>query len=531
MNPSDKQYSHNPIQSAQLMVGLEIHIELATSSKMFTRAPNVAYPENYTTTPNTLCDPRVMALPGVLPVINRHAVELAITVGHALNCKIAECTRWERKSYFYPDLPKGYQITQYHQPLCYDGCFDLPLSDDHPLTGGTKTINIIRAHLEEDAGKLFHLDTNDDNSNPTTLVDYNRAGTPLLEIVTQPDFDSVPQIVRFAKMIRDICRHLNISECILQKGHMRFEPNINVIITADDGQTYDTPIVEIKNLNSFRALKAAIKYEYHRQLQQWINTGTIKTPGSKRTRGWDDNKQITFTLRDKEEAHDYRYFPDPDLPQIIIKKNWQNKLRSAITELPYDKQKRYIMENGLSVKNTCRMLEDPQLCQFYDACCNAAIHIRALAAADEDNQIDDQYLKITIANCLLQAGSEIANEHKCKVYELGITPKQFAQTVQLRVQGKINSNTVKQLLELLCNTNNDAEIIAQEYNLLQINDAKILAKWLDEAIKINPRAVADMQAGKDKAQAVIIGYVMKCSVGKADARVIDTLLKNKYKNK
>jgi len=296
------------IVATRLKVGLEVHVELDTRTKMFTRAGNPASAEFEGAAPNTLIDPVVLALPGALPVLNERAIELSIRVGLALGCSIAEVTRWDRKSYFYPDLPKGYQISQYALPLCFDGSVDWPIEPD----GSEKRIGIVRAHLEEDAGKLLH-EAPGGRPIDHSIVDLNRAGTPLLEIVTQPDFTTPEQVVNFARTLRTVCRFVGASRCVMQKGHIRFEPNINCVLEMDDGRTVTTPITEIKNLNSFRSLEMAIRAELAAQPERWREDGREMGPGEKVTRGWDDAKNATFVQREKEDAHDYRYFPDPDL--------------------------------------------------------------------------------------------------------------------------------------------------------------------------------------------------------------------------
>ena len=272
------------IAKSSLKVGLEIHIELATRTKMFTRVPNAAHPAHFDEEPNTLIDPVVCALPGSLPVMNKAAVEMSMMVGLALGCGIARFSKWDRKNYYYPDLPKGYQISQYDLPLCHDGRVEIPAA-----AGGTRAIGIIRAHLEEDTGKLGH-ELPGGHHYAGSLVDLNRAGTPLLEIVTAPDFDSAADVVAFAQELRGICRFLGVTEGIMQKGHMRFEPNINVIAELEDGTVVKTPVVEVKNLNSFKALRGAIEYELGAQLDRWREDGKVMGPGAKSTRGWEDRK-------------------------------------------------------------------------------------------------------------------------------------------------------------------------------------------------------------------------------------------------
>ncbi len=290
--------------SVRTLVGLEIHVQLATDSKMFTAAKN-----GFGGEPNTQVDPMVMGLPGTLPVMNKKAVEYSIMTGIALGCEIAPRCKWDRKSYYYPDLPKNYQISQYDQPLCGEGTYDLLLPD-----GSTKTIRIRRAHLEEDAGKLMH-DAPGGYAIDYSIVDLNRAGTPLLEIVTEPDFDTPETVGAFARDLQRLVQYLGVSDGQMQMGQMRFEPNINVHITDEAGTVHKTAITEVKNLNSFSVVEKSVAYEVKRQVAEWEATGDL---GKKATYGWDDAKQQTVLQREKEEAHDYRYFPDPDLMPVEV---------------------------------------------------------------------------------------------------------------------------------------------------------------------------------------------------------------------
>src|SRR5277367_2290751 len=320
-------------QSVRLLVGMEIHVQLATKSKMFTGAANAFGAE-----PNSLVDEQVLGLPGVLPVMNKRAVEYAIKAGLALGCKIARHTKWDRKSYYYPDLPKNYQISQYDLPLCYEGEFDLTLKD-----GSLRKVRIRRAHLEEDAGKLMH-DAPGGYKIDWSIVDLNRAGTPLLEIVTEPDLSSGEEVATFGQELQKLVQFLGVSHAQMQMGHMRFEPNINVHITDSNGVVHKTAITEIKNLNSFSVLQRATDYEVQRQIQDWIETGSL---GAKSTYGWDEPSQSTWKQRDKEQAHDYRYFPDPDLVPVQVSDAWLSELKSQVGELPAARRKRYAEKLGL----------------------------------------------------------------------------------------------------------------------------------------------------------------------------------------
>ncbi|KPL22374.1 MAG: glutamyl-tRNA amidotransferase, partial [Phycisphaerae bacterium SM1_79] len=285
----------------KVIVGLEIHVQLCTKSKMFCGCA-----VQFGAEPNSRVCPVCLGMPGVLPVMNKQAYEYAVLVALALNCRIPMFTKWDRKSYYYPDLPKNYQISQYDLPLGADGYIEIPID-----SGRTKRIGIIRAHLEEDAGKNLHTTGN------FSQVDLNRTGTPLLEIVTEPAMNSGAEVRALAVGLQRMVRFLGVSEADMQKGHMRFEPNINLMITKD-GTEYKTPIVEIKNLNSFRALERSVNYEEQRQLDEFLETGEVMEMGNKTTRGWDDARELTVLQREKEEAHDYRYFPEPDLVPVEL---------------------------------------------------------------------------------------------------------------------------------------------------------------------------------------------------------------------
>ncbi len=318
----------------KVIVGLEIHVHLAARTKMFCGCELV-----YGGSANSRVCPVCIGMPGVLPTMNKQAVEFAVLAGVALNCNIASFTKWDRKSYYYPDLPKNYQISQYDLPMCEKGYIEIPLEK-----GDTKKIRIIRVHLEEDAGKNIHTLGN------FSAVDLNRAGTPLLEIVTEPDMNSGTEVRALAIELQRIVRYLGISEGDMQKGHMRFEPNINLHITRD-GKLYKTPITEVKNLNSFRALERSVNYEVKRQLDEFLETGKTTEAGSKRTFGWDDQNQCTVLQREKEEAHDYRYFPEPDLVPVEMTDEWLGEIKSRLCELPIEKQ---------SYKSMARLLRDVQ---------------------------------------------------------------------------------------------------------------------------------------------------------------------------
>lgn len=502
-------WQHEGIRT-QLLVGMEIHVELATQSKLFSSAPNLAHPDYYEAEPNTLCDPVVLGMPGVLPVINIAAVEMAMRVGLALECQIASRTKWDRKSYFYPDLPKSYQISQYDQPLCYEGHLDIPTEEG--ANAPTKTIRIIRAHLEEDAGKLLH-EAPGGLQIDHSIVDFNRAGTPLLEIVTEPDFDSPQQAVIFSQLLRQICRHLGVSECVMQRGHMRFEPNINVVIEKQ-GQTYRTPIVEVKNLNSFKSVYGAIAYEYQRQVEQWLETGIVSKSGAKSTRGWDDASQTTVLQREKEEAHDYRYFPDPDLVPLTIDEAQIDQIKDDLPELPQHRQKRYVQQLGLGPKDARAIIDDLNLCTFFE-------HILAAQVAPK-----------RAAAMLLNYAAKRMNERGCEIHELGITPQQIKAIADLVEADKISSSAADELFGHCCDSDDSALDLAQKHKLLQVSDTSALEGYLDQVLSDskNAKILDDIRAGKDKAIGALLGQVMKLSKGQANPKLIGDMIKQKVRS-
>jgi len=502
------------IRSVRPIVGLEVHVQLATRTKMFSTAGNGAHVEFDGAAPNGLIDPVVLGLPGALPVMSREAVEMAARVGLALGCSLAGFTKWDRKSYFYPDLPKGYQISQYDLPICFDGAVDLPSTDERgsiDLDGAWTRIGILRAHLEEDAGKLLH-ESPGGGAIDASLADYNRAGSPLLEIVTQPDFTSGEQVVAFAKLLRNICRFLGVSEGVMQKGHMRFEPNINCEIELEDGKLVRTPIVEVKNLNSFKAVRGAIEYELAQQPGRWLEDGRQFGAGTKTTRGWDDERGVTFVQREKEDAHDYRYFPDPDLVPVVIDDAWKAELSGSLPELPLARLRKYVSEYGLGVKEAQSLVDERDVCFFYEA----AIEELALLGCERARAGK------LAANFLLQAGLKRANERSVLVNELGITAKQVAAIAWLREQGKLNNQSADELFGELCDAsrNDDVEKLAGERGWLIVRDDAAMERWVAMAIGEQPQAAQDVREGKQQAIGRLVGAAMKHAGGKADAKTV-----------
>lgn len=494
-----------PIRSKRLKVGLEIHVELQTRSKMFTRTPNVAHPDFEDAAPNTLVDPVVAALPGTLPVMNRAAVEMSMLVGLALGCDIARFSKWDRKNYYYPDLPKGYQISQYDLPLCHDGAYTIRTAD-----GTERRIGIIRAHLEEDTGKLGH-ELPGGGTYPGSLVDLNRAGTPLLEIVTHPDFDSAEDVVTFGQELRVLCRFLGVTQGVMQRGHMRFEPNINLELELEDGRTVRTPIVEVKNLNSFRAVRGAIEHEYDRQELEWRRTGREMGPGAKATYGWDDERMETVLQREKEDAHDYRYFPDPDLVPVVVDDAWLEEVRARLPELPAVRRRRYVDDLGLREKDAVVLVEERGLSELFEAT------VEALPSGDGT----------AVAKLLLNQCAKRANEAGCGIHELGIDPGQIAGIVELREAEELGAQNIDPLLALLAESGEPARAVAESAGMLVVLDDSQLDTWCDEAIAANEQAADDVRAGKMAAIGRLVGHVMKASGGSVDAKSVQARLREK----
>jgi aspartyl-tRNA(Asn)/glutamyl-tRNA(Gln) amidotransferase subunit B len=470
--------------SYRVLVGLEIHVQLATQSKMFTAAPNGA--TNFGAEPNSLVDEQVLGLPGVLPVMNRRAVEYSIKVGLALGCKIARHTKWDRKSYYYPDLPKNYQISQYDLPLCYEGEFEIAAGESQ-----TAKIRIRRAHLEEDAGKLLH-EAPGGHPIDHSIVDLNRAGTPLLEIVTEPDLTTPEQVRVFAQELQRVVQYLGVSEGQMQMGHMRFEPNINVHITDAHGAVHKTAITEIKNLNSFSVLERATAYEIGRQINAWLETGSL---GRKSTMGWDESAGRTFLQRDKEEAHDYRYFPDPDLVPVEVDDTWLNELKQQIGELPAARRKRYIESLGLSPADAGILTSDRATGDFFE---------QALQAANGSKRV---------ATLVLTQGRRLSNERNKPLHEVGVSAQRFAEVAALIDQNKVAPSSAAPIFDRLAESDAPPESIATELGLIQVSDTGAIDTAIDAAIAANPKAVADFKAGKQAAIGSLVGAVVKTGQG------------------
>ncbi len=480
----------------EAVIGLEIHVQLATRTKMFCRCPN-----RFGDPPNSNVCPVCLGLPGALPVINRAAVEQAIRVGLALGCAIAPLTKWDRKAYFYPDLPKNYQISQYDQPIATGGLLEVAGQD-----GATRPVRIRRAHLEEDAGKNIH-------DNPAhTGIDLNRAGTALLEIVTEPDLHSAFEVMELARGLHALVRWLGASDANMEMGQMRFEPNVNLHIERA-GVTHRTPIVEVKNLNSFRSLEAAVAFEIERQYQEWLDDpdGFVLERLGKQNRGFDPDRGETVFQREKEEAHDYRYFPDPDLPPLRISQEWVERLKATIGELPAQRRSRYAATYGLSARNAEALTQERGSSQLFDD---------AIAAGGEP---------VRLANLLVGRASALANQRGCTLAELGLAPDRLAALSRLMEAGKVTSTSAARLLELLLSDPRPVEEMARALGLIVETDAGAVLRWVEEALADNPQARADAAApGKKQAKALgfLVGRVMQRSRGAAPPEEVQRLLRH-----
>ncbi len=478
------------------IIGLEIHVQLATKTKMFCSCPIEFGGE-----PNSRVCPVCMGMPGTLPVINKQAVEYSLRLGMAIDCEISKFTKWDRKSYYYPDLPKNYQISQYDLPLCGRGHFDVHTES------GLKRIRICRAHLEEDAGKNLHEGLDH------TRVDLNRAGTALLEIVTEPDIANVDEAYTFCVELQRLVRWLGISEADMQKGHMRFEPNINVAITTPDGREYRTPIIEVKNLNSFRSVRNSIAYEIDRQVREWEadHSYTLEKFG-KENRGWNDDRGVSEFQRGKEEAHDYRYFPDPDLVPVVTDEVWLARIREAMPELPLARQKRYRETLGISEAEAVQIVTDRATADLYEA---------ALAAGGDAKTLAREFVSFWTMH---------ANARQCTIAELNVGAERMGQLAGMVAKSTINATAAATIAEKMLTSPDMPQQIAERENLIQTSDAGALEKIVDEAIAGNPKAVESAAPGNKKEKAsfgFLMGAVMKASGGKANPKVVQEILARK----
>lgn len=472
----------------ETVIGLEVHVELKTRSKIFCSCAN-----SFGGEPNTNVCPVCSGFPGMLPVLNQQVVEYAIMTGLALNCEIAEFSKFDRKNYFYPDLPKAYQISQFDLPICLKGYLDIELPGQ-----GKKRIGITRAHMEEDAGKLVHQ--GDITSTPFSLVDLNRSGVPLLEIVSEPDMRSAQEARAYLEKLRSILLFVGVSDCKMQEGSLRCDANVSV---RPFGQAEFGTRAEIKNLNSFRALEKAIEYEARRQVEAIEDGETI----IQETRTWDDDKQVTRSMRSKEDAHDYRYFPEPDLPPLRIAREWVARVKENLPELPDQAQQRLVEKYGLPSYDAGLITLSPEYLAFFDQC---------LAEYNQPK---------VIANWMMGELNRLLNQNNMEITGSRIKAQQLIKMLQLLDEGTISGKMAKSIFEEMFFTGKDAEQIVKEKGLVQISDQDALKPMIEQIVKDNPKVVQDYKNGKEKAFGFFIGQIMKATKGQANPAMVNQLLK------
>lgn len=470
----------------EIVIGLEVHVELKTNTKIFCACSNIFGGE-----PNTNVCPICSGFPGMLPVLNRQVVEYAIRAGLALNCEIASYSKFDRKNYFYPDLPKAYQISQYDLPICLGGYMDIYV-DDKP-----KRIGIIRAHMEEDAGKLVHQGSITQTA--FSLVDLNRSGVPLLEIVSQPDMRSAAEAREYLEKLRSTILFAGVSDCKMQEGSLRCDANVSV---RPWGQEELGTRTEIKNLNSFRALEKAIEYEARRQMDA-LDDGEVIF---QETRTWDEEKQVTRSMRSKEEAHDYRYFPEPDLPPLVIPREWVESIAQSMPELPQEAQLRLMERYGLPAYDVSILTSSPEYLDFFDRCVAEYAQPKA------------------VANWMMGELNKYLNQNNTEIDQCKILPEQLAALLKMVDEGSISGKMAKDIFAEMFSSGKDAATVVKEKGLVQISDQDTLIAMIEEVLKANPKVVEDYRGGKQKAAGFLVGQVMKATKGQANPALVNQLI-------
>ncbi|MCB1214571.1 MAG: Asp-tRNA(Asn)/Glu-tRNA(Gln) amidotransferase subunit GatB [Deltaproteobacteria bacterium] len=471
----------------EIVIGLEVHAQLKTKSKLFSRASTTFGQE-----PNQNTDPVTLALPGVLPVLNREAIHYAIKAGLATNCKIANKSVFARKNYFYPDLPKGYQISQYELPLCEHGHLDIKVE------GQTKRIGITRIHVEEDAGKLLH-----DHGDPRhSHVDLNRAGVPLIETVSEPDMRSIEEASAYLKRLRDIFVYLDVCDGNMEEGSFRCDANVSI---RPRGQEKFGTRVELKNMNSFRNVERAIAYEVKRQEALILDGGEVV----QETRLWDTDQGVTRAMRSKEEANDYRYFPDPDLLPLIVDKAWIDQLKTEQPELAHEKSLRFQQDYQLPEYDADVLTSEKAVAEHWETCVKQS-------PKTEPKKISNLYMTHLLK---LQKDIPEALER--------ITPEVASDLLNRVAQGELSLNMAKEVLDEVAAKNESVEEIIQAKGFKQVSDTGTLEKIIDEILAKNPDNVAAYKSGKDKLFGFFVGQTMKALGGKANPQVVNELLKKK----
>ncbi len=464
------------------VIGLEVHVQLKTKTKAFCSCP-----VEFGKEPNSLACPVCLGFPGSLPVLNKTALEYALRVAIALDCKVLETTKFDRKNYFYPDLPKNYQISQYDQPLARDGFLDIETD------AKIKRIGICRIHLEEDAGKLIH-------SKDISLVDFNRAGIPLLEIVSSPDINTPEEAYEYLLTLKSTIRYLGVSDCDMEKGILRCDANISL---RERGSRQLGVKIELKNMNSFKAVKDALAYEIKRQKKILDSKEKLQQD----TRLWDAKQLKTSSMRSKEEAQDYRYFPDPDLTSFVIEKEQIQKLRSSLPELPGQRKMRFIKEYKLSAKQAELITKEKDLADYFEEC--VTLYNKPVS------------IYISVSGIVMAE----MNIRKKEIGELVLKPESFIKVIRMVDEGKISNLVAKDVIRQVIDTGEDPDQIVQEKGLLQISDEDILEDAIQQVIKQNPQSVSDYKSGKTNAIMFLVGQVMKKTKGKANPKLVQEMLR------
>ena len=472
----------------EVIIGLEVHSELSTKTKIFCSCPT-----KFGAAPNTQTCPICMAMPGTLPVLNEKVVEYAVKAGLATNCEISRNSKNDRKNYFYPDLPKAYQISQYDQPLCEHGYVEIDTKE------GKKKIRLTRIHIEEDAGKLNH-----DEFAGGSLVDLNRAGVPLIEIVSEPDLRSSEEVEEYLKRLKSILEYIEVSDCKMQEGSFRADVNVSVRKKGDSKLGTRT---EMKNMNSFRSITRAIEYEVDRQIDVIEDGGEVE----QETLRWDDVSGKTFPMRDKEDAQDYRYFPDPDLVAIKLSEEYIENIKKSLPELPESRKERYLKEYGLSEKDANIITASKYLSDLFEGAIKVCNNAKA------------------VNNWIISDISRILNETEMEPIEIPFDSNQLGKLVILIDKGTISSSIGKKVLEELFENPRDPEEIIKEKGWIQISDEGAIKEVVLKVLEANPQSIADYKAGKDKALGFLVGQAMKETKGKANPKMLNQMFLEELK--
>ena len=472
----------------EVIIGLEVHAELSTKTKIFCSCPT-----KFGAAPNTQTCPICMAMPGTLPVLNEKVVEYAVKAGLATNCEISRNSKNDRKNYFYPDLPKAYQISQYDQPLCEHGYVEIDTKE------GKKKIRLTRIHIEEDAGKLNH-----DEFAGGSLVDLNRAGVPLIEIVSEPDLRSSEEVEEYLKRLKSILEYIEVSDCKMQEGSFRADVNVSVRKKGDSKLGTRT---EMKNMNSFRSITRAIEYEVDRQIDVIEDGGEVE----QETLRWDDVSGKTFPMRDKEDAQDYRYFPDPDLVAIKLSEEYIENIKKSLPELPESRKERYLKEYGLSEKDANIITASKYLSDLFEGAIKVCNNAKA------------------VNNWIISDISRILNETEMEPIEIPFDSNQLGKLVILIDKGTISSSIGKKVLEELFENPRDPEELIKEKGWIQISDEGAIKEVVLKVLEANPQSVADYKGGKDKALGFLVGQAMKETKGKANPQMLNKMFLEELK--